>query len=79
LRGGGRQVHPEFRTVRFHHLQFAGLRFTGLKELFAAVIEYVLVLFENEPGDRLLGQCPPGDTQHGGNDEVGFEDQPLLA
>ncbi len=71
-------MHPDERAVRFGQPQLVFLWFARLKELFPVQVVDVLILFEDEAGDRLPDQRAAGHAQQCGSGEVGFQEQSML-
>src|SRR5215510_3072771 len=75
LSNGRFQPCPERRSVFLCQAQFASLWQADFREIPPQKVVDVLVVPENETGQRLSGQCTSGHAEQGSGGEVGFKDQ----
>ena len=79
MRRGRLELGPAVLAVLLPEPQLTHLRCACFEELLAVTVVDVLVLADDEPGQRLLDQRTSCHAQKVGGGEVGLDDQPLLA
>ena len=72
-------MHPEDRAVRLQQAQFKVLRLGARKKLFTLLVVEILVILEDEVGERPVEQPATSHAEHLHGGEVGLLDQPRLA